>query len=253
MVDKNDPLLREVEEELRREQWEKLWNKYGTYVLAAAALIVVLVGGYKLWEARTLARAEAAGAQYEAALTALQNGKAEDAKTALGALAADGPKGYATLSELLLAGAHLEAGKPEDALAIFEKIGQDGSVDDMLASFARLQAAAIQLGSADFTEMQNRLTPLTGDGNPWRNGARELLGMAALKAGKIEEARAALNPLLTNPNVPEDAVERVRRMMGTIASAELAKTAASAGVTEGAPTPKADQSGGSGKTEPAPK
>ncbi len=253
MVDKNDPLLREVAEELRREQWEKLWNKYGNYVIAAAGLIVVLVGGYKFWEARALARAEAAGAQYEAALTLLQNGKTEEAKTSLGALAAGGPKGYATLSELVLAGADLKAGKSEDALAIFEKVGQDGGADDLLASFARLQAAAIRLGSADFTEMQNRLTPLVDDTSPWRNSARELLGMAALKAGKIEEARAALNPLLTDPSVPEDAVDRVRRMMATIASTEMAKTAAPAAATEGAQPPNADASGGSGKTEPAPK
>ena len=29
MVDKNDTLLREVDEELRRERMEKLWEKYG--------------------------------------------------------------------------------------------------------------------------------------------------------------------------------------------------------------------------------
>jgi hypothetical protein len=253
MVDKNDPLLREVQEELRREQWTKLWNKYGNYAIAAAGLIVVLVGGYKFWEARALARAEAAGAQYEAALTLLQNGKTEEAKTSLSALAADGPRGYATLSELLLAGANLKAGKSEDALAIFEKVGRDGGADDLLASFAQLQAAAIRLGSADFTEMQNRLTPLTADTSPWRNSARELLGMAALKAGKVGEARAALSPLLTDPSVPEEAVERIRRMMGTIASAEVAKTAPPAAATEGAPPTNADASDGSGKTEPAPK
>ena len=50
MVDNNDNLFREVEEELRRERMEKLWKQYGNYVIAAAALIVIIVLGYKYLE-----------------------------------------------------------------------------------------------------------------------------------------------------------------------------------------------------------
>ena len=35
MIDQRDSLAREVDEELRREQLLKLWEKYGTYVVAA--------------------------------------------------------------------------------------------------------------------------------------------------------------------------------------------------------------------------
>jgi hypothetical protein len=63
MSNESDSLLREVDDELRREQLEKLWKKYSSLILLAAALIVVAVGGYKFLESRRIAAAEAAGSE----------------------------------------------------------------------------------------------------------------------------------------------------------------------------------------------
>ena len=45
MADDNDSLLREVQEEIRREQMEKLWQRYNGLIFGAAALIVFLSRG----------------------------------------------------------------------------------------------------------------------------------------------------------------------------------------------------------------
>lgn len=237
MVDKNDPLFREVDEELRREQMAKLWEKYGVYVIAVASLIVAFVGGFKFWEGRQLALAEAGGAEYEAARQLSSTGKADEAAKAFEAITQGGQAGYAALAELTLAGSQLKAGRPQDALAIFEKLAKDPSADPLLSGFAAVQAASLRLDDADFTEMQNRLNPLAGDKSPWRYNARELLGMAAVKAGKLDEARSALSPLLADPLVPETTRERVQRIMAGLAANELEKSAAPA--TGGADTEKA--------------
>lgn len=231
MVDKNDPLLRELGEEMRREQLQKLWEQYGTYLLAGAALIVALVGGFKAWESHQKSAAEASGAAYEAAAELANTGKVDAATRAFDDIAKDGPAGYATLAELTLAGSNLKAGRPGDALVIYEKLANGGTNDSLLASYAALQAAALRIGEADFAEMQDRLTPLAADGAPWRYNARELLGMAALKAGKLSEARSAFSPLLVDPNVPDSMRERVQRAMADLASTEVATKAPPAEAT----------------------
>lgn len=244
MVDKNDPLFREVDEELRREQWAKLWEQYGLYVIGAAAIIVTLVGGFKFWESRQRALAEAAGTQYEAAVDLARSGKAEAAAKALQDVAASGQTGYGALAELTLAGSFLKADKPQEALAVLEKLAGDTSGDELLASFAALQAAALRLGDADYAEMQNRLNPLARDEGPWRYNARELLGTAAVKAGKLDEARNVFAPLLADPKVPEGTLERVRRVMAAIAAAEVAKAgSAPASGTSGDADPPAGKAG----------
>jgi hypothetical protein len=193
--------------------------------LAAAGLIVLGVGGYKLWEARRIAAAEAAGARYEAVSRLLEQGKTDDALKEFEAIATDGPNGYSALARLQLAGNAAKAGKTAEALAAYEALAKDASADPLFSDFAKLQAAALKLGTADWTEMQNRLTPLADEKNAWRFSARELLGVAAYRAGKLDDAKQVLGPLVADPSVPPSIGERARMVMGMVTAAERAKGA----------------------------
>lgn len=239
MVDNNDSLFREVDEELRREQFAKLWQRYGTYIIALGALIILVVAGAKFMEGRRIAAANAAGAEYEAAATLLAEGKTEDAAKAFAAIVGSGPKGYAALAALSEAGAYLKLDKRQEALAVFEKLVATAGADPLVADFARIQAASLRLGEADFTEMENRLKPLTADSSSWRFTARELLATAALKAGKLDEARNVFASLLADPGLSRTASERIERLMGDIAATELATKPAAAPADGAAPAPAA--------------
>jgi hypothetical protein len=124
---------------------------------------------------------------------------------------------------LHLAGAHAKAGRTADAVSAYQSIiGASGS-DSLLRNFAQLQVATLKLGDADFTEQQNRLTPLIGEDSAFKVTARELLGLAAFKAGKFDEARRNFEPLLIDPKASRAIQERVKIVMGEIARAETAK------------------------------
>ena len=242
MVDKNDTLLREVDDELRRERLEKLWDKYGVYALGVAMLLVATVGGWTYIDARDRAAAEAGGAQFQAAAALAKAGKTDEASKALEAISSSDKPGYATLAELNMAASLVKAGKPADALAAFEKLAAKPGVDPLIQSFAQLQAASLRLGEADFTEVKNRLTPLMADGSTWKAVATEMLGTAAIKAGKLDEARSLLSPLLADPRVSRTAVERVKTLMAAIAGMEtgqVSNSAAGAGAAAPASPDKA--------------
>jgi hypothetical protein len=71
-----------------------------------------------------------------------------------------------------------------------------------------------------------------GDQSPWRFSARELLGLAAYKAGKTTEARTILTPLFVDQSAPQSITERAQIVMAEIAAGEIAKKApASAAAT----------------------
>ena len=237
MSNESDSLLREVDDELRREQLEKLWKKYNSLILSVAALIVVAVGGYKILENRRIAAAESAGAEFVSALKFAADKKPEDAAKALQTIADTGPKGYAALAKLHLAGDLVRAGKTDDALKAFEALAKDASSDELLKNYAQLQAASLRLGDADWTEIQNRLTPLAGDTGAFKVSARELLGVAAYKAGKMDEARKYLEPLLIDPSASRAIQDRIKILMTGIAGAEIA---AKAGTAAEKPAPAPD-------------
>ena len=222
MTDERDALLREVDEELRRDQLQKLWERYNGLILAAAALIVAVVWGYKFLENRRISAAEAAGADFEAAVRLADGSKTDEAIAAFEKIASNGPHGYASLAKLHIAGAQAKAGKPAEALKSYEGLASDGSADQLLKNFAQLQAASLRMGEADFTEMQNRLNSLAATTSPFKVTASELLGFAAFKAGNYEEARKHLEPLLIDPNATQAIQERIKIVMSTIAASELA-------------------------------
>jgi len=83
-------IFREVDEEVRRERLEQLWKRYGSYITAAALVVVACVGawrGYLYWEER---KAAEAGAAYEAASGLADAGKHSEAEAAFAKLASEG-------------------------------------------------------------------------------------------------------------------------------------------------------------------
>ena len=60
-------LFNEVDEELRREQLKRLWDRYSLYIIALAILIVAGVGGWRGYEYLEGKKAAEAGAAFDRA------------------------------------------------------------------------------------------------------------------------------------------------------------------------------------------
>ncbi len=217
-------LIRQIEEEVRRERYLKLWQQYGTYVVGGVALLVAFFGGWQWYSAYQLNRAQTAGAQFSEALERLQGDKKEDGIKGLEQIASEGSPAYAVLAKLRLAGEHREAGENDKALALYEQVAKDGGVDRYLSSFAELQIASLKVDSASWTDVENRLKPLMEEDAPWRFSARELLGLAAFKHGKWSEARDAYSALLTGEGVPGALRQRAQLALALITREEEAAT-----------------------------
>ena len=234
----NEAFDKEVDEELQREWMAQIWERYSGYILGAAVAVVLGVGAYKLIESRRQAAAEADGARYIAAIKQLTEGKVDDGAQALAALGKTSG-GFATVARLRLAAADAATGKTADALAKYEAFARERNIDPVLTDFARLQTAMLTLDTAPASEIQAKLTPLAADSNPWRHSARELLGLAALKDGKKDDARTQFEKLISDQTVPAGIAERARIMMGSIVAADLASKNTLGPVLAPAPAPAA--------------
>ncbi len=225
MVDKNDSLMREVDDELRREQISKLWEQYGTYVIGAVIAFIGAIAVFQGIESSRKSAAEAAGASYEAARRLLSQNKPTEATAAFADIAKSGPGGYATLARLQAAGSAAKADKTADAVTAYDAIVADNAADPILRDVARLQAAALRIGVGDWTEMQNRLTSLVDERSAFRAPARELLGLAASAAGKSEDARRFFLQVLGDGKASASLKDRVNGYMANLVAAEIAKPA----------------------------
>ena len=60
-------LFDEVDEEVRRDQLKKLWDRYSIYFVAGAILIVAAVGGWRGYQYLEAKKAAEAGEAFDAA------------------------------------------------------------------------------------------------------------------------------------------------------------------------------------------
>lgn len=222
MVDSNEGLLREVEEELRRERLTKLWNDYGNWIVTVVALFVASFAGWKYWQNQKITAAQTAGMNYESAMTTLGKDKLDDAAAAFKSLSDSGQDGYEALASLQLAGAYLKQGKKAEAKSAFEMVSGDTGADPLLRDFATIQSVALDIGEADLPQVQNRLNGFLTSSSPWRANARELVALSAFGAKDYDVAKENLRAIVADAGAPAGVLRRANTMLANIAAIEVA-------------------------------
>jgi hypothetical protein len=213
-------IFREVDEDLRREQLKKLWDRYGTYVIGLAVLIVVVVGGYKAWQWWETSRAAATGDRFLAAIALSEEGKHDEAVAALDGIVSDGSGGYPVLASFRAAAEKAAAGDDDGAVAAYEAIAARRGVPTLVADLARLRAALILADSLSAQELASRIGDLARTGNPWRHTAREVLGLAAWRANDLATARQYFDDILADQESAPGVRNRAQLMLALIQSRE---------------------------------
>jgi hypothetical protein len=205
-------IFQEVDEEVRREQLKKLWDRYGIYAIIAAFLVVAAVAawrGYGWWEAR---RAAETGAAFEAAMALAEAGKHQEAEAAFGKIVAEGTSGYRRLARLREA-AELAQIDAKAAIAAYDAIAADDAAGPVIQDLAAVRAAALLIDQGAFEEAQRRLEMPAGNDRTFRHTARELLVLAAWRAGNATAAKRWFDVIASDAQTPAATRSRVEMLM----------------------------------------
>jgi hypothetical protein len=211
-------IFNEVDEEVRREQLKKLWERYGNYLIALCVLVVAAVGAwraYQWWEAKQAAQS---GAAFEQAVSLAEIGKHQEAEAAFAKLASDGTAGYRVLARLRQA-AELALTDRKAAVSAYDAIAADNSAGQVIQDLAAVRAGVLLVDTAPYSEMRARLEPLTAPDRPYLHSARELLALAAWKGGDIVDARQWTDMIMNDPLTPAGTRSRAEVLGELIAAA----------------------------------
>jgi len=209
----DESFFREVDEDYRRDQFIKAFERYGAYFIAAAFIIVAVVGGYTIEKRRSAEQAAKGGDAFTAALSFSEGGKQEDAKKALTALAENGPPSYKVLARLKIAAESVASKQRDDAIAHYRAVADDVTAPAQLRDFAKLQLASLEVDTESYDKLSRRLEPFRSGTSTWRPFATEILGLSALKEGKKGEAERLFNEILSDGGTPEGMRQRVQVML----------------------------------------
>lgn len=194
-------IFREVDEEVRREQLKKLWERYGGLMIAVAVLIVIGVGGwrgYEWWETKKSAEA---GAAFEAAAQLAADGKHQEAETAFAKIAADGTPSYRMLGKLREA-AELATRDPKAAIESYKALAADKNLGQTQQDFAAVRAGQLMVDLSPFDEIKTLLEPATAADRAFRHSARALLAFAAWRANDAAAIKRWSDMVLADTETP---------------------------------------------------
>jgi hypothetical protein len=207
-------IIREVDEELRRENWEILWKKYGKLLIAAAVALVLATAATVGWRKYDRIQRIEAGDNFAAAIAEVEATK-EPAEAAqkLASYIPEAPDGYATLARLREAKLRADAGEREAAIALYDALAADSGVKQMFRDLATLYSVRMQIEDGEPATLDARLEPLAVDENPWRYSARELQAVIALGSGDSAGAREKFQRLADDMNAPDSLRTRATEML----------------------------------------
>ena len=205
-------IFSEVDEEVRREQLKRLWDRWSGVIVAAAVLLVVGVGAWRGWQYLETKKAQEAGAAFETALTLSQEGKHDEAAAAFAKIATDSPAGYRVLARFREA-AELTQRDPAAAVKAYDALAADPGLGRTLQDLAAVRAGLILVDNTVPSEIQRRLEPMTAGDRPFRHTARELIALSAWRAGEVATARRWFDMIMTDTETPRGTRSRVEMLI----------------------------------------
>lgn len=208
-------LFDEVDEEVRREQLKKLWDRYSIYFIALMVLIVAAVGGWRGYQYLEAKKAAEAGAAFEKAAELSDQNKHAEAEAAFTELATKAPFGYRTLARLRAAG---EAASRDAKVGakMYDDIAADRSVGGEWQDLAKIRAAGLLLDSASYAEMQQRLEASATPQSTFRHSAREMLALSAWRNNDTTAARKWLDAIAEDGETPPSLRSRAEALQALL-------------------------------------
>jgi hypothetical protein len=201
----------EVDEEVRREQLKKLWDRHSWLIVTVAVLIVAAVGGWRAYQYWQNKQAVEAGAKFEAALKLSGENKHAEAEAAFGQIIASAPSGYRMLARFQAAAEIVARDKPA-AVKAYDALAADTSLGQTERDLAQLRASALLVDTAPYAEIKQRLEPLSAQERTFHHSARELLALSAWRSNDSTATRQWVDLITTDSDTPSGLRARIESL-----------------------------------------
>ena len=210
-------IFREIDDELRRDNLLKLWQRYAKYVIALVVLVLLIAGAVVAWRDHLATERRAQATSYSSALMVARAGKEAEAAKLFGSLAADG-SGYSLLAAFQEAALLAKSGDRKAAVAAYDRLAASAAITPEFRDLAVLLSVMQGLPDGNPEAAIKRLQPLTENGNPWRASALDLTAAAKLKAGDRSGALAIYKALADDLTAPQGLRARAAEMTAALKS-----------------------------------
>jgi hypothetical protein len=215
-TDPAESFVREVDENLRRDQAQDFLKKNGPWIIGAVLLFLAAVAGYLYWQDRQLKASEADTEKLNEVMMEIGGGQIATAEKDLPALQGSKSQGISAAARLTHAALLLDKSDRKAAIDEYRAVANDKDLAQPYRDVAMIRLTALEFDQIKPEDVIARLDPLAKPGNPWFGSAGELTAMAMLKQGKKSEAGRMFAAMAADNQVPTTIRSRAVQIAGTL-------------------------------------
>ena len=227
-TDPAESFVREVDENLRRDQARDFLKKNGPWIIGAILLFLAAVAGWLYWQDRQQKQAEAETEKLNAVMSQIGGGQVAGAEKELAPLVQSGAEGVSASARLTRAAVALQKSDRKTATDEYRAMMDEKGLAQPYRELATVRLTALEFDQMKPADIIARLKPLAVAGNPWFGSAGEMTAMALLKMGRKDEAGRLFAAIAADDTVPDTIRSRAVQIAGTLgidATASLPATA----------------------------
>ncbi len=213
-------LLDEIREDLSREKYAMIWQRFGNYFIGAAIAALILTAAGVVGKQYMQSKYSA----YSDALFEASNAPHSEALVKYDELMATGNATYKAIAGLRKGALLLETSKDSDALAAYKQVAEESSAPQELRDVAKLLYIAISSnleidskGEKDADAQLYLQDSLSGSGI-FKYSAMEISAFKELDSQNYTKAKDIFNSITKSPEAPQNVRKRAQEMLDAIAN-----------------------------------
>lgn len=212
----DEAFLREVDDELRRDQLTSFWTRYGRLTIGAVVLALAIFAGVLYWRHHQNQAAGVQGEQLKTVNDLLAERKDAAAAKPLQELAQSDIDGYRASARFMQADLLLQKNDLKGAAAKFAEVAADTSLAQPFRDLALIRQTSAEFDTVKPEVVINRLRALAVKGNPWFGSAGELVAAAYLRQNRADLAGPIFAGIAREESVPPTLRQRAVQMAGVL-------------------------------------
>lgn len=214
--DITETFVREVDENLRRDQMQHFFKAYGSWLIAAVVLLLAASGGFIWWKQHQVRQSQTQVEKLAQIYKDIGSGNTSQSPQQLDELSKTGSNAVRASALFARAALALQQNDVKLATGTYKTIANDDGLPDPYRHAALIRQTALEYDQLKPEEVITRLQPLAKPGEPWFGTAGEMTALSMIKQGRKQEAGQMFAAIAKDKSVPETIRGRATQLASSL-------------------------------------
>ena len=211
-----DALLREVIDDVKNEQLQQIWNKYGLHIIIGIALILTATISFESIKAWHEKKSQKLSTSYSIALSLHNQGRLDESLDLYNSLASRNTGIYDDLAKMQIANVYFEQGKADDAVKVLELMVKSSDTVAQMRKIATLKLISYKLDNGTPAEEITDLIATISNEEASSDIAKEMLAMLYVRENDLIKAKEEYQKIISSGSAPETLKSRALDMINLL-------------------------------------